>query len=123
MLTHGVHLCVLQYPQLGAAMSEDLAEELEQVETELAEKLAEAARVGDCLVVLGNRLKREPWQWVLGGHPNPHDDAISTLNVESVINSALDRKHMKKLLEEIRNLRNRKENLERRFATKVKYKL
>ncbi len=107
----------------GAAMSEDLAEELEQVETELAEKLAEATRVGDCLVVLGNRLKREPWQWVLGGHPNPHRDAISTLNVESVINSALDRKHMKKLLEEIRNLRNRKENLERRFATKVKYKL
>ena len=52
-------------------MSEDLAEELEQVETELAEKLAEAARIGDCLVVLGNRLKREPWQWVLGGHPNP----------------------------------------------------
>ncbi len=97
-------------------MAEDLAAELEKVETELAEKLAEAARIGDCLVVLGNRLKREPWQWVLGGHPNPHHDAISTINVESEVSSALDRKHMKKLLSNIRDLRARKAELEKKLG-------
>ncbi len=97
-------------------MAEDLTAELEKVETELAEKLAEAARIGDCLVVLGNRLKREPWQWVLGGHPNPHHDAISTFNVESTVNSALDRKHMKKLLSDIRDLRARKAELEKKLS-------
>ena len=93
-------------------MAEDLAAELGKVEKELAEKLAEAARIGDCLVVLGNRLKREPWQWVLGGHSKPHHDAMPTFNVESVVSSALDRKHMKKLLSDIRVLRAQKANLE-----------
>ena len=97
-------------------MAEDLTAELEKVETELAEKLAEAARIGDCLVVLGNRLKREPWQWVLGGHPNPHHDAISTFNVGSTVNSALDRKHMKKLLSDIQVLRARKAELEKKLS-------
>ncbi len=97
-------------------MAEHRAAKLEQVETELAEKLAEAARIGDCLVVLGNRLKREPWQWVLGGHPNPPHDAISTFNVESVVSSALDRKHMKKLLSNIRDLRARKAELEKKLG-------
>ncbi len=97
-------------------MAEDVAAKLEKVETELAEKLAEAARIGDCLVVLGNRLKREPWQWVLGGHPNPYHDAFSTFNVESVVSSALDRKHMKKLLSDIRDLRGRKADLEKKLG-------
>lgn len=104
-------------------MDADLAEELEQVETELARRLAEAAHIGDCLIVLGNRFKREPWQWALGGQTDAHLNALSALKVESVISNALDRKHMRKLLEEIRNLRTRKENLERRLATKAKFNL
>ena len=93
-------------------MAEDLAAELGKVEKELAEKLAKAARIGDCLVVLGNRLKREPWQWVLGGHSKHHQDAMPTFDVESVVSSALDRKHMKKLLSDIRVLRAQKAKLE-----------
>ena len=93
-------------------MAEHRAAKLGKVEKELAEKLAEAARIGDCLVVLGNRLKREPWQWVLGGHSKPHHDAMPTFNVESVVSSALDRKHMKKLLSDIRVLRAQKAKLE-----------
>ena len=48
-------------------MTPRFAQQLEQVQSELIHKLAEAERIGDCLVKLGLRLQQEPWNWSLGG--------------------------------------------------------
>ena len=39
-------------------MTVRLSQQLEQVQSELARKLAEAERIGDCLVELGMRLQQ-----------------------------------------------------------------
>lgn len=42
-----------------------LPQHLEQVQRELASKLAEADRIGECLATLGSRLQQEPWKWAI----------------------------------------------------------
>jgi hypothetical protein len=88
-------------------------QQLEQVQNELARKLAEAERIGDCLVELAVRLQQEPWQWSLGWVENsfPVSSAISPMDPEIV--ESLDSRRLERLLEDIRLLKRREAELKR----------
>lgn len=90
--------------------------QLEQVQSELARKLAEAERIGDCLVELAVRLQQEPWQWSLGWVENafPVSSSISPMDPEIV--DSLDAKRLECLLEDIRLLKRREADLKQRDA-------
>ncbi|PYU21789.1 MAG: hypothetical protein DMG32_19680 [Acidobacteria bacterium] len=94
-------------------MTVRLSQQLEQVQSELARKLAEAERIGDCLVELGMRLQQEPWKWSLGWAENtfPVPNSISLLDDEIV--ESLDHNRLEWLLEDIRILKRREAELKR----------
>jgi hypothetical protein len=94
-------------------LTPQLSLQLEQVQNELARKLREAKRVGDCLVDLALRLRHEPWKWSLGwveeGFPVP--DSICPMENEIV--ASLDRNRLEWLLEDIRMLKRREAELKK----------
>ena len=94
-------------------MTVRLSQQLEQVQNELARKLGEAERIGDCLVELGVRLQQEPWKWSLGWAENtfPVSNSISPVDAEIV--ESLDRNRLEWLLEDIRILKRREAELKR----------
>lgn len=94
-------------------MTVRLSQQLEQVQNELAHKLAEAERIGDCLMELGMRLQQEPWKWSLGWIENafPTSSAISPVDTDIV--ESLDRNRLEWLLEDIRILKRRETELKR----------
>jgi len=89
---------------------------LEQVQSELAHKLAEAEQIGDCLVKFGVRLQREPWNWSLGWLEDAFPTPNSISPVEAEIVSSLDRNRLEWLLEDIRILKRRETELKRLAA-------
>lgn len=97
-------------------MTVRLSQQLEQVQSELAHKIAEAERIGDCLVELGARLQQQPWQWSLGWVENafPLSSDVSPIDPEIV--DALDRNRLEWLLEDIRILKRRETELKRLAA-------
>ena len=97
-------------------MSPRFAQQLEQVQNELAHKLAEAERIGDSLVELGLRLQQEPWNWSLGWLEDafPHPSSVSLIETE--IAASLDRNRLEWLLEDIRILKRREAELKRLAA-------
>jgi hypothetical protein len=97
-------------------MSPRFAQQLEQVQSELAHKLAEAERIGDCLVELGLRLQQEPWHWSLGWLEDAFPSPSSISPVETEIVAALDRNRLEWLLEDIRILKRREAELKRLAA-------
>ena len=90
-----------------------LSQQLEQVQAELARKLAEAERIGDCLVELGMRLQQEPWKWSLGWMEDAFPVPSSICPVETEIVESLDRNRLEWLLEDIRILKRREAELKR----------
>lgn len=92
-------------------MSPRLAEQLEQVQNELAHKLAEAESIGDCLMELGVRLQQEPWNWSLGWLEDAFPSPNSISPVEAEIVASLDRNRLEWLLEDIRILKRREAEL------------
>lgn len=97
-------------------MTPRFAQKLEQVQNELAHKLAEAERIGDCLVKLGMRLQQEPWSWSLGWLEDAFPTPNSISPVETEIVSSLDRNRLEWLLEDIRILKRREIELKRLAA-------
>jgi hypothetical protein len=97
-------------------MSPRLAQQLEQVQNELARKLAEAEGIGDCLVELGIRLQQEPWNWSLGWLEDAFPSPNSISPVEAEIVASLDRNRLEWLLEDIRILKRREAELKRLAA-------
>lgn len=97
-------------------MTARLCQQLEKVRNDLARKLAEAERIGDCLVELAVRLQQEPWQWSLGWVENssPVSSSISPMDPEIV--ESLDRNRLECLLEDIRLLKRREAELKRLAA-------
>lgn len=97
-------------------MTLQLSQQLEQVRSELARKLAEAERVGDCLVELAMRLQQEPWNWSIGWVESafPVSSSISPMDAEIV--ESLDRNRLEWLLEDIRILKRREADLKRLAA-------
>ena len=94
-------------------MTVRLSQQLEQVQNELARKLAEAERIGDCLVELGVRLQQEPWKWSLGWVENAFPDSNSTSPIDTELIDSLDRNRLEWLLEDIRILKRRETELKR----------
>jgi hypothetical protein len=94
-------------------MTVRLSQQLEQVQNELAQKLAEAERIGDCLVELGVRLQQEPWKWSLGWVENAFPVSNSITPVDLNIVESLDRNRLEWLLEDIRILKRRETELKR----------
>jgi hypothetical protein len=92
------------------------SQQLEQVQNELARKLAEAERVGDCLVELAVRLQQDPWNWSLGWVESafPVSSPVSPISPEIV--ESLDRNRLEWLLEDIRMLKRRADELQRLAA-------
>ena len=97
-------------------MTPRFAQQLEQVQSELAHKLAEAEQIGDCLVKFGVRLQREPWNWSLGWLEDAFPTPNSISPVEAEIVSSLDRNRLEWLLEDIRILKRRETELKRLAA-------
>jgi hypothetical protein len=97
-------------------MTPRFAQQLEQVQNELAHKLAEAEQIGDCLVKFGVRLQREPWNWSLGWLEDAFPTPNSISPVETEIVSSLDRNRLEWLLEDIRILKRRETELKRLAA-------
>ena len=97
-------------------MTPRFAQQLEQVQSELVHKLAEAERIGDCLVKLGLRLQQEPWNWSLGWLEDAFPTPNSISPVETEIVSSLDRNRLEWLLEDIRILKRRETELKRLAA-------
>ena len=97
-------------------MTVRLSQQLEQVQNELARKLAEAERVGDGLVELAVRLQQDPWNWSLGWVENafPVSSPVSPISPEIV--ESLDRNRLEWLLEDIRMLKRRADELQRLAA-------
>jgi hypothetical protein len=94
-------------------MTVRLSQQLEQVQSELARKLAEAERIGDCLVELGMRLQQEPWKWSLGWAENTFPVPNSNSPLDGEIVESLDRNRLEWLLEDIRILKRREAELKR----------
>jgi hypothetical protein len=88
-------------------MSAQLAEQLQQVQTELARNLAEVERMGESLITLGRRLLEEPWKWSIDWLDDAIPGAEGTYLVEREVADALDRVKIEWLLENIRILRRR----------------
>ena len=97
-------------------MTPRFAQKLEQVQNELAHKLAEAERIGDGLIKLGMRLQREPWNWSLSWLEDAFPAPNSISPVETEIVSSLDRNRLEWLLEDIRILKRRESELKRLAA-------
>jgi hypothetical protein len=97
-------------------MTVRLSLQLEQVQCELARKLAEAERIGDGLVQLGVRLQQEPWNLSLGSMENVAPVSNSTSAAAAEIADSLDRNRLDWLLEDIRILKRREAELKRLAA-------
>jgi hypothetical protein len=94
-------------------MTVRLSQQLEQVQNELARKVAEAEHIGDCLVELGVRLQQEPWKWSLGWVESESPVPTSVNSVDADIVESLDRNRLEWLLEDIRILKRRETELKR----------
>jgi hypothetical protein len=94
-------------------MTVGLSQQLEKVQNELAHKLAEAERIGGCLVELGLRLQQEPWKWSLGWVENAFPVSNAVTPVDTSIVESLDRNRLEWLLEDIRILKRREIELKR----------
>jgi hypothetical protein len=97
-------------------MTPRLTDQLGQVQRDLAGKLAEAERIGECLNELGLRLKRDPWNWALDWLENAFPDSDMTRLIEPEIVEVLDKNRLAWLLDDIRILRRREAELRKLAA-------
>jgi len=94
-------------------MTVRLSQQLEQVQSELARKVAEADRIGDCLMELAARLQHEPWKWSISWVEDAFPAPAAITPIETEIAAALDRNRLEWLLEDIRILKRRETELKR----------
>ena len=87
-----------------------------QAQEELAGRLVEAERIGDCLIELGKCLKQEPWKYALGWLDNSFPEPETIHLIETEIEEALDKHRLMWLLDDIRILRRREAELKKLVA-------
>jgi hypothetical protein len=102
-------------------MSPRLAEQLQQVQRDLARSVASAERIGELLVELGSRLRRDPGKWAIDWLDDPFPTSNETCLVERELVEALDRHRLEWLLEDIRILRRREMELRKLVADQQMY--
>ena len=76
--------------------------QLEEVQILLDQRIQQAHSIADSLTELGQRLKGEPWRWVIGSTVVGPPPGCVTMPVEHDIVAALDKDRLKRLLDEIR---------------------
>jgi hypothetical protein len=94
-------------------MTPRLIEQLEQVQKDLARNLAEATEIGERLIELGLRLKREPWKWSIDWMESAFPDSDGTRPLDPELAEALNKPRIAWLLEDIRLLRRREAELKK----------
>jgi hypothetical protein len=97
-------------------MATRLTDQLEQVQKDLAREVTEITEIGERLIELGLRLRREPWKWSIdrmGGSFVERDDIWQ---VEPELTDALNRPRISWLLEEVRLLQRRAAELKKLAA-------
>jgi len=106
-------------------MSSRLADQLQQVQKDLARSIAAAEQIGESLVELGTRLRREPSRWTIdwlddsfpasgsGSGAGSGTGSGDTNLIERPLVEALDRNRLEWLLEDIRILQRRAVELRR----------
>jgi hypothetical protein len=98
---------------MGDRMNPRLTEQLEQVQKDLAQNLAEVESIGESLIEVGIRLKQEPWKRNLGFAESSFPAGGWTHPGDADMLEALDRNRISWLLEDIRILRRRETELKR----------
>jgi hypothetical protein len=94
-------------------MNSRLSEQLEQVQRDLAQNLAEIERIGESLIEVGVRLKQEPWKWTMDCSESAFPAGEFSRSVDPDMLEALDRNRLSWLLEDVRILRRRETELKR----------
>ena len=97
-------------------MGPRLADQLQQVQKDLARSITAAERIGESLVELGTRLRRDPGKWAIDWLDSSSPASAETSLVERELLEALDRNRLEWLLEDIRILRRREAELRRLVA-------
>lgn len=96
-------------------MTTRLTDQLEQVQKDLARDVNEATEIGERLIELGLRLKREPWKWSIDlGHSFTDQEGVWPIETE--LTEVLDKPRISWLLEEIRLLQRRAHELKKLAA-------
>jgi hypothetical protein len=80
----------------------DTRKQLEEVQVLLNQRIQQARAIADSLIDLGNRLKSEPWRWVVGNAVVPPPPGSVSMPLEFDMVAALDKERLKRLLDEIR---------------------
>ena len=97
-------------------MSPRVSDQLHQVQKDLARSIASAERIGEALIELGNRLRRDPAKWALDWLDDPLPGTNDIRMIERELVEAMDRNRLEWLLEDIRILRRRETELKRLVA-------
>jgi len=97
-------------------MTTRLTDQLEQVQKDLARDVNEITEIGERLIELGLRLKREPWKWSIDWMANSFADQDGVWPIEPELSEVLDKRRISWLLEEIRLLRRRAQELKKLAA-------
>ena len=94
-------------------MSPRLTDQLQQVQKDLSRSILSAERIGELLVELGSRLRRDPGKWAIDWLDDPFPAPNEACLVERELVEALDRHRLEWLLEDIRILRRREAGLKK----------
>ncbi len=76
--------------------------QLQEVQVLLAQRLQQAQSIANSFAELAQRLKTEPWRWVVGSAVVEPPPGCVTVPLEFDIVAALDKERLKRLLDEIR---------------------
>lgn len=94
-------------------MKTRLTDQLEQAQKDLARDVNEVTEIGERLIELGLRLKREPWKWSIDWMGSSVADQDGVWPIEPELAEVLDKPRLSWLLEEIRLLRRRATELKK----------
>jgi len=97
-------------------MATRLTDQLEQVQKDLARDVDEITEIAEHLIELGLRLKREPWKWSIDVNGNSLQEQDGVWPIETELSEVLDKPRISWLLEEIRLLRRRAQELKKLAA-------
>ena len=97
------------------------ADQWQQVQRDLARSMAVAQQIGESLVELGTRLRREPERWAIDWLDDPFPGPNDPCLIERELVEALDRNRLEWLLEDIRILKRREAELRRLVAEEPLY--
>ena len=102
-------------------MSPRLADQLQQVQKDLSRSVSAAERIGELLVELGSRLRRDPGKWAIDWLDDPFPTPNEACLLERELVEALDRHRLEWLLEDVRILRRRETELKKLLGEQAEY--